>query len=204
MPACWQRVRRWRPAGRRSSPSMASTPTSGASRSCRRTGSSTRSTRDLRSRSAPRSARLLVGGVRELCTRLLRGLRGGHHAARRQPAGADAPRRRAGAHEDHSQRRRLSGAEPPAAGKLGRSPDRRFGRPRRPDQGHQDLSASDRAAARRVPRPARPGHGADRRAAGLLPGVQGAGGGTGLVRRRAFHRPGRCRALFSATSTSTS
>ena len=49
-------------------------------------------------RSAPRSARLLVGGVRELCARLLRGVHRGHHAARRQPAGANAssaPRRRA-------------------------------------------------------------------------------------------------------------
>ena len=71
-------------------------------------------------RPAPRPARLLGGGVRELRQGLLPGLHRSHHAARRQPARADHARRRPRADEDHPQRRRLPGAQPPAAG--GRRP----------------------------------------------------------------------------------
>ena len=136
--------------------------------------------------------------VRKLRQGLLPGMRGGHHAARRQPVGADGARRRDRADEDHPQWGRLPDAQPLAADKRGRSADGRIGRARGSDQGHQDLSAGHQGVAPAISRPRRPGDGADRRATGLLPGVPGDGRGARLVRHRALHRSGRRHAIFPA------
>ena len=124
-----------------------------------------------------------------------------HHAARRQPAGADQPRRHAGADEDHPQWRRLSGTEPPADRRPRRPADRGAGRARRADQGHHHVSAGDQDIAAPVPRACRACDGPDRRAAGLSRDLQSGGGGTRARRDRALHRPGRRHASISRAFT---